>query len=156
MPIITSFFGMLGGFIASIVGWFVKKFGYSAVLFTLHKSVQVLIVVALMSFAFWFTGFLLNLWSVISNFVDDFQNISVGVGGSKAFGISLSVIIENLKGFIYTSGLSVAILTCGNLLLSILSLIFIRALYYVYLKLIKIIYDMFTNGINLLSGSIRL
>ena len=154
MHILTSFFGMIGGFIASLVGWFVKKFGYSAVLFTLHKSAQVLIIVALIAFAYWFTGFLLNLWSVISTFVNDFQNISVGSG--EAYGISLSVIIENVKGFIYASGLSTAIVTCGNLLMSILSLIFIRALYYVYIKLIKIIYDMFTDGINLLSGSIRL
>ncbi len=154
MPILTSFFGMVGGFIASLLGWFVKRFGYSTVLFVMQKTVQLLIIAALMSFAFWFTGFLLNLWSVISDFVDSFQNINVGSG--EAYGISLSVIVENLKGFIYASGLSTAIVTAGNLLISILSLIFIRALYYVYLKLIKIIYDMFTDGINLLSGSIRL
>ena len=154
MGILTSFFGMIGGFIASLLGWFVKRFGYSSVLFVMQKAVQVLIIASLMTFAYWFTGFLLNLWAVISDFVDSFQNISVGSG--EAFGISLSVIIENLKGFIYASGLSTAIVTCGNLLISILSLIFIRALYFVYLKLIKIIYDMFTDGINLLSGTIRL
>lgn len=154
MPILTSFFGMVGGFIASLVGWFVKRFGYAAVLFTLQKAAQILIIAALMSFAYWFTGFLINLWTIISNFVNDFQNINVGSG--SAYGITLAVIIDNVKGFIYASGLSTAIVTVGNLLLSILSLIFIRALYYVYIKLIKIIYDMFTDGINLLSGSIRL
>lgn len=154
MPILTSFFGMIGGFITSLVTWLVKRFGYSAVLFTLQKSAQVLIITALLSFSFWFTGFIINLWTLVSNFVNDFQNINVGSG--SAFGITLAVIIDNVKGFIYASGLSTAIVTCGNLLLSILSLIFIRALYYVYIKLIKIIYDMFTDGINLLSGSIRL
>jgi len=154
MAILTSFFGMIGGFITSLVAWLVKRFGYSAVLFTLHKSAQVLIITALMAFAYWFTGFIINLWTMISDFVNSFQNINVGVG--DAFGITLAVIIDNVKGFIYASGLSTAIVTTGNLLLSILSLIFVKALYSVYIKLIKIIYDMFTDGINLLNGSIRL
>ena len=154
MGILTSFFGMVGGFIASILGWFVKRFGYASVLFALQKSAQVLVIAVLMTFAFWFTGFVVNIWLLISNFVNDFQNMNVGTG--QAYGQSLSLILENAKGFIYSSGLSTAIVTCGNLLMSILSLIFIRAIYFVYIKLIKIVYDMFTDGINLLSGATKL
>ena len=109
MAILTSFFGMIGGFITSLVAWLVKRFGYSAVLFTLHKSAQVLIITALMAFAYWFTGFIINLWTMISDFVNSFQNINVGAG--DAFGITLAVIIDNVKGFIYASGLSTAIVT---------------------------------------------
>ena len=91
---------------------------------------------------------------MLGDVIDGFQTMSVG--GGDAYGITLANILDNAKGFIYASGLSTAIVTCGNLLVSILSLIFIRALYYVYLKVVKFIYEMFTDGINLLSGSIRL
>ena len=154
MPILTSFFGMIGGFITTILTWLVKRFGYVTVLFVAQKTVQVLIIALLMSFAYWFTGFLLNLWAMLGDVIDGFQTMSVG--GGDAYGITLANILDNAKGFIYASGLSTAIVTCGNLLVSILSLIFIRALYYVYLKVVKFIYEMFTDGINLLSGSIRL
>ena len=58
MPILTSFFGMIGGFITTILTWLVKRFGYVTVLFVAQKTVQVLIIALLMSFAYWFTGFL--------------------------------------------------------------------------------------------------
>lgn len=154
MPILTSFFGFISGFIGTILTYLVKKFGYASVLFVAQKTVQVLIIALLLSFAYWFTGFLINIWLLISNFVDDFQSMNVGSG--VAYGQGLSVILENAKGFIYASGLSTAIVTCGNLLISILSLIFIRALYYVYIKVVAFIYKMFSDGINLLGNSIRL
>lgn len=154
MPILTKLSGVIGGAITSLFAFFVKKFGYAAVLFTLQKTVQVMIIALLMSFFFWFTAFMLELWNMISTTVDGFQNMSVGSG--EAYGVSLNTILENMKGFIYASGLSTAIVTCGNLLMSILSLIFIRALFSVYLYIMKFIYKMFTDGVILLSGSIRL
>ena len=154
MQILTKGFGLIGGFIGSKLGWAVKKFGYAGLLYAALKVAQGIVIVLLLSFSYWFIGFLLNIWSLISYFIDDFQNMSVGNG--EAYGISLSVIMENVKGFLYASGLSTTIVTCGNLLMSILSLIFIRAVYFIYIKIYKIIYDMFASGINLLSGSIKL
>jgi len=149
------FIGFFTSFFTRILTFFVKRFGYKAVLFVALKSFQVLIIALLLAFFVFSTNFMINLWGVISNFVNHFQNLSVG-SGSTYGGITLSVILQNVKGFIYASGLSDAIVTGGNLFLSFLSIIFVKALYKIYVFVYLKIYKLFTDGINVLAGSISL
>jgi len=145
------FIGFIASFFSGIISFLVKKFGYSAVLFTLQKSVQVIVIALLLAFFVFFTNYVLQIWNAITTLVNDFQSVSAGSG--SAYGITLATILENTKGFIYASGLSDAIVTAGNLFISVLSLIFIRGLYFVYIKVIMYIYKMFDDGIKLLAGS---
>ena len=144
--------GFFASFFTRILTFFVKRFGYRAVLFVALKSVQILVIALLLAFFVFFTSFLVNIWGQISDFITNFQNISVADSTTYG-GITLSVILQNIKGFIYSSGLSDAIVTAGNLFVAILSLIFIKALYKIYVFVYLKIYKLFTDGINLLAGS---
>ena len=146
------FIGFFASFFTRILTFFVKRFGYKAVLFVALRSAQVLVIALLLAFFVFSTNFMINLWGVISNFINNFQNMSVGSGATYG-GVTLSVILQNVKGFIYASGLSDAIVTSGNLFLSFLSIIFVKALYKVYVYVYLKIYSLFTDGINVLSGS---
>jgi len=144
--------GYIASFFTSFLTFFVKRFGYQAVLFVALKSFQILMIAVLLAFFVFTTSFLINLWGVISTFINDFQNISVGAGVTYG-GVTLSTILQNVKGFIYASGLSDALVTSGNLFLSFLSIIFIKALYKAYVYVYFKIYKIFTDGINVLAGS---
>ena len=144
--------GFFASFFTRILTFFVKRFGYKAVLFVALKSVQVLVIALLLAFFVFATNFMINLWGVISDFINHFQNLTVA-DASTYGGITLSVILQNVKGFIYSSGLSDAIVTSGNLFVSFLSIIFVKALYKVYVFVYLKIYKLFTDGINLLAGS---
>jgi len=150
------FIGFLGGFISRILSFFVKKFGYQVVLFTLQKSVQIIVIAILLAFFTYTLAYILQIWNTFSSLINDLNNIGNNVGSGSAYGITLSQIMQNARGFIYSSGLSDALVTSGNLLISIFSLIAIKYLYKVYLYLVIKLNDLFDQGLNLLSGSIRL
>lgn len=148
------FIGFIAGLITPFLRFIVRKLGYATALFMVQKGVQILILATIAGAFAWFVGYLLQIWNMVSDIVSDVSSFSPGSG--EAYGVSLSTLWESLKGFIYASGLSTAFVTCGNLLISVLSLIFIKALYGIYLKLIKYIWDMFSSGMQLLSNTIRL
>lgn len=144
--------GFVASFFTRILTFFVKRFGYQSVLFFALKAFQVLVIALLLAFFVFFTNFFLQIWALIAHFVNNFQSMSVGAGSTYG-GVTLTTIMENVKGFVYASGLSDAIVTAGNLFISFLSLIFIKGLYKIYVFVYLKIYKLFTDGINLLSGS---
>jgi len=64
--------------------------------------------------------------------------------------------MQNARGFIYASGLSDALVTSGNLLISIFSLIALKYTWKLYFFIADKLKTLLDRGLNLLSGSIRL
>ena len=146
------FFGFIASYFFNLLTFLVKKFGYQAVLFVALKTAQILIIALLLTFFVYFTTFFLQVWSLITNFINHLQSLSIA-NSSTYGGVTLDVILANAKGFIYASGLSDALVTSGNLFISFLSLIFIKSLYKIYVFVYLKIYNLFTDGINVLAGS---
>jgi len=144
--------GFFASFFTRILTFFVKRFGYKAALFVALKSFQVLAIPLLLAFFVFFTSFIINIWGFVVSFIHSFQTVSLSNAVTYG-GITLSVILQNVKGFIYASGLSDAVVTGGNMFVSILSIIFVKALYKVYIFVYFKILKLFTDGIIVLAGS---
>lgn len=149
--LISFFASTVGGFIVGIIKYFIKKFGFVTVATVIVSAFNTLIFAFFTAFLVFTTNYLLNLWNALSDLINSFNTFGNGVSG-VAYGIDLSTIISNFWGFMYASGLSDALVTTGNLFMSVLSLIFIRALYLVYLRVAQLIKTMLYEGLNLLTS----
>ena len=147
--LVTFFASTVGSFIVGIIRYFIKKFGFIAVATTVDSAFNTLIFAFFTAFLVFTTNYLLNLWNALSALINSFNTFGSNVSG-VAYGINLSTIVANFWGFMYASGLSDALVTVGNLFFSVLSLIFIRALFLIYLRVAQLIKTMLYEGLNLL------
>ena len=156
MKWLISFFStFIGGFIVSIIKFFVKRFGFASVAFAIQITFNTLILAVFMAFLLFTTNYIIHFWNMLFSLVHSYNTFGSGVSG-QAFGISLSTIVSNFWGFMYASGLSEAFLTVGNAFMAVLSLVFIRALWNIYLILYRLLFKLLNSGLNLLSHSISL
>jgi len=153
--LIGFFSSFIGGLIVSVLKFFVKRFGFAAVAMSIKMATNALVLAFAMAFLLFTTNYIIHFWNMLFTLVQSFNQFGSTVSGT-AFGISLSTIVSNFWGFMYSSGLSEAFLTVGNAFMAVLSLIFIRALYQIYMKLYHILFDMLDSGLNLLSHIIYL
>jgi len=153
--LITFFSSFIGGLIVSILKFFVKRFGFASVAMAINVTANALILAFAMAFLLFTTNFIIHFWNMLFTLVQSFNSFGSTVSGD-AFGISLSTIISNFWGFMYASGLSEAFLTVGNAFMAVLSLVFIKALYQIYMKLYRLLMSMLDSGLNLLSHIIYL
>lgn len=145
-----SFFTSVIGFFIGILEYFVKRFGIAKTaiiiqiaVITMYRAFQVIAIAFLINFLF-------RLWTLFKDLVHDLNNLGI-TGDSMAYGVSLSQIVSTSWAFIHSSGLDSAIITAGNLFISLLSTYFVIQLYKIVLYVYRDIVDLINQLLLLLT-----
>jgi len=146
----------LSSYLVKFLTYFIKKFGYASVLITIQRTFQVLIFAVFSAFVVFTLNYILQIWNVFLQLIQHINSFGVGVSGQTYGGIDLATIVQASKSFFVASGLSDAFVVNGNLLISFVSVVFIKKLWSLYLNIAYKMYEVLNSGLNLLSNTIAL
>jgi len=114
--------GFVTGVILNFLEWLVKRFGISKTVIVIQITVLAAYVAFLLSAVTFIVLYLFKLWNLFKDLLQQLGNSSTVSG--EAYGITLSTIMNNVWGFMQSSGISDALVISMDLFIGLLSIFF--------------------------------
>ena len=142
----SIFVNFVLSFLTSIIAWFVRKFGLKAVLLTIQKTVQALMLVVFISASYFFIDAVNQIYTIVSSFVANYNTMSISAQ------IGENNVADLFFGVMDATGVGLAFVTTMNLYISIILLRLGMYLWNVLQNVTKLIYRFIDDTLKLLAA----